>query len=381
MTGTTIIGKETKHIGNSLEGFQTVTSQDEIDQVLAEPRGAIALRLLSNASTRFVNDHWRRYEEQTPIFNVLIALAKPTHPTPPIHSKSRSDLPSLIDVQGQSVVQRRLASKWKVFNNKGNPVKSFKPFFDDSHRFTADVKAVVSATIIYDPLGRVIGKFYPDHSWSKLVYQPWQLAVFDVNDTVLPDPSADANIGGYVSLLQDDEYSLTWYNSRIDGKMGPEEQAAAQKTAQHANTPSIMQAGSLGRTVVKITDNGVTGKNVYFTQLDIQGNAREMVDPWGRTIERNYYNMVGVILGKDSMEAGTKRKLLDVANAQPSPGTPETRPSRAYTMNSEDQKMSSCQFQELRSQRLANICMESCKIMRRPTIREAGMLSTWIKQE
>ena len=325
VVGTALMGKSTDNIGDSLDGFWPSVSNSEVDQFFADPRGAAATALLGNASTRIIYNFDRYHESQQPVFSASISRETHTSENQPLKiqvaftytdgygrevQKKLQAEPGL--VMGQPVGVRWVGSGWKVFNNKGKPVKEYEPFFDETHDFKFDEKVGVTSTLIYDPLDRVVAKIYPNHSWSKSVYEPWHLTTYDTNDTVLLNPKADADVRGYFQILPDEDYLPTWYQARIDGRRGVEAQIAARKAAAHADTPLVTQADPLGRTIVKILNNGTHGRYTFVTVLDIQGNPREMVDSLGRTIERNDFSLGGVCLRKESMEAGTKWKLRDV---------------------------------------------------------------------
>ena len=38
--------------------------------------------------------------------------------------------------------------------------------------------------LFYDPLERVVATLHPNHTYEKVVFDPWQQATWDVNDTV-----------------------------------------------------------------------------------------------------------------------------------------------------------------------------------------------------
>ena len=39
--------------------------------------------------------------------------------------------------------------------------------------------------LFYDPVERVVATLHPNHTWEKVVFDPWKQATYDVNDTVL----------------------------------------------------------------------------------------------------------------------------------------------------------------------------------------------------
>ena len=63
----------------------------------------------------------------------------------------------------------------------------------------------VSPVLFYDPAERVVATLHPNHTYEKVVFDPWQQTTYDVNDTCAPrnaqtgDPRTDPDIGGYVA--------------------------------------------------------------------------------------------------------------------------------------------------------------------------------------
>jgi RHS repeat-associated protein len=169
----------------------------------------------------------------------------------------------------------------------------------------------VSPTLFYDPLERVVATLHANHTWEKIVFDPWRQETWDVNDTVLLDPREDPNAGGFVARLPEDEYLPTWYGERIDGALGRREQDAARKAARHAASPTIVYLDTLGRPFLTIVDN-VEDKLATRTVLDIEGNQREIVDAKGRSAMRYDYDLLGHRIHQASMEAGERWMLNDV---------------------------------------------------------------------
>jgi RHS repeat-associated protein len=192
------------------------------------------------------------------------------------------------------VSPRWVGSGWTVFNNKGKPVRQYEPFFTDTHRCEFDVRIGVSPILFYDPLERVIATLHPNHTYEKVVFDPWRQETWDVSDTVLvSDPKTDPDVGNFFRRLPDAEYIPTWYALRQDGELGPQEQDAAHKAAAHANTPAVAYLDSLGRTFLTIADNGPDGRYPTRVQLDIEGNTRAVIDARGNTVMEYAYSMVG----------------------------------------------------------------------------------------
>jgi RHS repeat-associated protein len=228
------------------------------------------------------------------------------------------------DVNGDPVQadtpQRWVGSGRTVFNNKGNPVRQYEPFFSSTHLYEEEREMTdtgVSPVLFYDPVQRGVATLHPNHTWEKVVFDPWQQTTFDVNDTVTFDPNTDPDAGAFFSRLPDGDYLPTWHQQRINGGKGPEEKAAAEKAAKHADTPTIAHFDSLGRPFLSVADNGEdeNGNDRKFrtcTVLDIEGNQPEVIDALDRVVMRYDYDMLGTRIHQASMEAGERFMLNDV---------------------------------------------------------------------
>ena len=66
---------------------------------------------------------------------------------------------------------------------------------------------------------RVVATLHPNHTWEKVVFDPWQQTTYDVNDTLLQaggatDPKLNPDAGGFFGRLPEAEYLPTWYEQR-----------------------------------------------------------------------------------------------------------------------------------------------------------------------
>src|SRR5262249_806161 len=80
---------------------------------------------------------------------------------------------------------RWVGTAWTVFDNKNNPIRKYEPYFTDTHRFEFDIRIGVSPVLLYDPIGRVIAALLPNHTWEKVVFDPWRQESWDASDNVL----------------------------------------------------------------------------------------------------------------------------------------------------------------------------------------------------
>jgi len=163
----------------------------------------------------------------------------------------------------------------KVFDNKGNPVKQYEPFFSNSHEYEDEAELVewgVTPILHYDPLGRLMCTDNPNGTFSKVEFDPWQQRSFDENDTV-----TDSD----------------WYAERINLPSSDPQNRAAELSAQHNNTPAIAHLDTLGRSFLTISDNATEGQYSTHSELDIEGNPRIITDARGNPVMQYAYNMIG----------------------------------------------------------------------------------------
>ena len=258
-------------------------------------------------------------------------------------AKRRTDDGAIEEVDTGEAV-RWIGNGRTILNNKGNPVKQYEPYFSVTPEYEDDpalVEVGITPILFYDALGRNDCKLHPNHSYEKVVFNPWQQTSWDVNDTLLIqnddgsknlNPANDPHVGHYFSGLDSEEYLPSWYGARIDGALGPEQQRAAQKTEPHADTPARVYTDALGRTICALVDNGPFGQYKTLTVLDIEGNPLAVIDDRGNTVMANAsygpdihidhhgYNMLPPadkdkpkpVLYQKSMDGGEKWTLFNV---------------------------------------------------------------------
>jgi RHS repeat-associated protein len=372
VAGTAIMGKplSTPLEGDTLAGFTADLSQVQLDGFFdaADPRPAMQA-LLQGASTRVIYDldRFRRTRQAHPGDQTkwqppwVATLARETHvhsALPPqglkiqlsfsysdgfgreIQKKIQAE-PGPVVEGGPVIDPRWVGSGWAIFNNKGKPVRQFESFFNATHHFEFGMEVGVSPVLFYDPAERVIVTLHPNHTFEKIVFDPWHQTSYDMNDTCAPrnaqtgDPHTDADISGYVAAyfealpVDPTKPWLTWHAQRSGGALGPHEQAAANRAAAHADTPTTQHFDVLGRPVLTEARNRVAcaghdldgSEDSFLTrvELDIEGNQRSVRDavqqagdPLGRIVMRYDHDMLGNRIRQLSMEAGARWMLNDV---------------------------------------------------------------------
>ena len=208
-----------------------------------------------------------------------------------------------------------------VYNNKGKPFKQYEPFFSSTQLYESEPEMTdtgVTPILFYDPVERVVATLHPNHTFEKVVFDPWRQETWDVNDTVtLSDPKIDPDVGAFFQLLPAADFLPTWYDQRRNGQKGLDEKAAADKAAAHAATPTVAYFDTLGRPMLTVADNGkdangAAQKFATRVTLDIEGNQREVKDANNRVVMRYDYDMLGNRIHQSSMEAGRRWMLNDV---------------------------------------------------------------------
>jgi RHS repeat-associated protein len=340
VTGTAVMGKEGQNLGDSLQGFEADLPEHVILEHIRDPFHD-PHRILGNASTRLIYDLFafdRSRGESQPQPAVSYTLAREAHVsdlapgqnTKIQHSFSYSDAfgreiqkkiqaePGPVPGHAGEVDPRWTGSGWTIFNNKGKPVRKYEPFFSATHHFEFAAITGVSPTLYYDPAGRAVATLQPNHTFEKVVFDPWRQESWDVNDTVLENPRQDPDVGEFLRQTAESDYLPTWYAEREGGALGPAQQDAAKKAAQHARTPGIAYADSLGRVFLSILHNrfdrsGETLDQFYATRsrLDIQGNQLAVIDALDRVSMTFDYDVAGTRIHQDSADAGQRWTLYD----------------------------------------------------------------------
>ena len=341
--GTAVMGKPEQRLGDSLDGMEPDPPAEVVQAYFADPF-AHGHEILGQATTVLLYDldGYRRSGGELPAG--VAALARETHVsdlTPGQRTKiqrrfSYSDgFGREIQRKGQAAagpvtkgapdIERRwIGSGWTVFNNKGQPVRRYEPFFTTTPGFEFARAEGVSAVLFYDPAQRVLATLNPDSSYAKTTFDPWYQNSWDAADTVLLDPRNDPDVRGYVgrylaALSEQPGGWATWYARRVDGALGQSAQLAAKQTATHADTPTRSWLDTLGRTFLTVTHNRVSEGGRLADQycrthslLDIQGNEHEVRDALGRAVMRYSFAMLGGQVAYAGMDTGGGQVLPDV---------------------------------------------------------------------
>jgi RHS repeat-associated protein len=357
LVATAVRGKAGQDPGDTIIGVASdLTTAEIIGFFDAADPHTISAGLLKTATSRIVYDvdRFRRTRMTNPADSSMwepvcaASLARETHvndPLPPgepkiqvsvsysdgfgreIQKKIQAEAGPVVAGGGAVVAPRWVGSGWTIYNNKGQPVRTYEPFFAATHRFEFAKQAGVSNVLFYDPVGRPIATLNPNDTFEKVLFDPWLQTTCDVNDTAALDPRTDPNINGYVrQYFAMHPVFSTWSAQRLGGALGPFEKDAAEKTAVHAGTPLVAHFDVLGRPFLTIAHNRslqggalIEERHSGRLRVDVEGNQREVRDamtaagdPLGRIVMRYDYDMLGNRIHQASMEAGERWMLNDV---------------------------------------------------------------------
>ena len=165
-------------------------------------------------------------------------------------------------IEEEFAEERWLTSGRTVYNNKGNPVKQYEPYYLNTYDYVNNEilnQFGVSDTLYYDPLERVICTETAKGFFSKVEFTPWEEKNYDENDTVNDS-----------RFYQD--FLANYPDNPTEAQRN--EKDALDKAAEFYDTPVVSILDSLGRAFL-VNDNGLTSCYKY----DIQGRLIESVDP------------------------------------------------------------------------------------------------------
>ena len=186
-----------------------------------------------------------------------------------------------------------------VYNNKGDIVKQYEPYFSSIPDYEDEDELVaygVTPVFHYDAPGRMIQVDHPDGTFEKVAFDAWHEKRYDPNDTV-----------------KDSQ----WWENRGEPKTSdPEpsdpEERAAWLAVHHYDTPQQSKLDVRGRPFMQIDDNGSQGMYETTTKLDIAGNPLEIEDAKTRITTTNHFDMRDEQARTSNIDSGLRRILLDV---------------------------------------------------------------------
>jgi RHS repeat-associated protein len=207
------------------------------------------------------------------------------------------------DAQGRPVpadtapAVRWIGSGRTVWDNKGNAIKQYEPFFSATADYENEDDLVawgVTPVMRHDPLGRLVASDLPDGTRTRVEFDVWQTRRWDPNDTVT---------------------GSDWETGRLALPAGSPGRRAAELTAGHAATPQRIHLDVLGRAVRSVADDGLGGMFETRTVLDIGGKVLSVFDERGVEAATTRYDMLGRSLHQRTADGGPRWTLDDVTGS------------------------------------------------------------------
>lgn len=323
------MGKPEEHLGDRLpDVFDPIPTPADVQDLLTDPAAA-APGLLATATMRLIHDTWAYLRNGQPVTVVTLTrdrhesdvpagIRSPVQARLAFHDGFGRGIQSKIPAEPRDGRARWTCTGWTVFNNKGDPVRQFEPFFTDTHRFEFDARHGVSPVQFYDAMSRSIGMLLPDQGWSRIDLGPWASAIWDPGDTILLDPLGDPTLGDHFARLPQGAFRPGWHAARIGGGLGDAEARAARDAEPAAATPMRVHSDALGRAVWTVQHNRIPAPGgvaeefpASLVRLDATGRQVEQVDAMGRIVTRYGYDLSGARVATASMEAGRRWSLAD----------------------------------------------------------------------
>ncbi|RYG54339.1 MAG: insecticidal toxin complex protein, partial [Chitinophagaceae bacterium] len=194
---------------------------------------------------------------------------------------------------------RWLGNGRTLYNNKGNPVKKYEPYFSTTHEYESEdalVETGMSPFMFYDAIGRNIRTEFPNGTFTKVEFDQWHSKSFDPIDTVKdsqwfidrgsPNPTATEPL--------DPEHRAAWL------------------ALKHYNTPSVSYLDSAGKGVYSVADYGNGKKTNVYSQSDLTGRYSKLFDQLGRKVSESYVSLSGIPMYSKTAEKGERWILTDV---------------------------------------------------------------------
>ncbi|MBC7864683.1 MAG: hypothetical protein IAF38_17045, partial [Bacteroidia bacterium] len=201
----------------------------------------------------------------------------------------KRDTKGILVLENNKPVLAPTENRWqvngrKVYNNKGNAVKQYEPFFSCTFYFENEKEVTdtgFSPVIKYDPLQRAIETLLPDGFKTKQLFTPWQQQTLDANDNM------DAEDQNYVQLRNE--------NFGLHPEQFIEVNLAEglRKGFALKNMPSVVHLNTLGQTVYTVQSPAATIFYITVNEYDITGNLISITD--ARQYEKNKTRISGKV--------------------------------------------------------------------------------------
>nr|WP_320190734.1 SpvB/TcaC N-terminal domain-containing protein [uncultured Desulfobacter sp.] len=208
---------------------------------------------------------------------------------------------------GRRVTDSVVVSGWEVFDNKGQVVEKYEPFFSQGWDFQPENEAKTGChvSMFYDPRGQVVRTLNPDGS-QQLILFGRPVNADDLTLTI----EVMASVSGSAGFLPTPWEGYTYDANDLAHLTHPDTNSV---DAGHHFTPASVVLDAMGRTVCTVARNGRLPADWHITRstYDIRGNLLTVVDALGRTAFTYHYDLLDRALSVKSIDAGRRTSVLD----------------------------------------------------------------------
>ncbi|TVR82103.1 MAG: hypothetical protein EA412_01955, partial [Chitinophagaceae bacterium] len=221
--------------------------------------------------------------------------------------------------RGPSDKMNVVVSGWQVYDNKGQVIKQYEPYFDKGFTFEAakNEHKFRKLRMYYDPRGQVVRTKNPDGSEQRVI--------FGIPDDLTKLPTT-------TYLLQNKITPTPWESYTYDANDLAKETHGENHNVpdDHHYTPSSVVMDALGRTIkttehqAHIKPNEEKEDVVMKYEYDIRGNLLKVTDALGRVAFHHKYDLKPVtgegeeeqganVLWTKHIDSGEKTAIFDAA--------------------------------------------------------------------
>nr|RBQ97282.1 hypothetical protein FVER53263_20148 [Fusarium verticillioides] len=338
------MGKKDESVGDSLQGLPAVVDSTIIQAFWTNPTEAVARDLLGQAGTyTLYHDCEPDIRSTSPPLlpeslsselqfaqRLTIQLSRSEHVIGRGADAEPADITMVVNYfDGASrLLQSATLRSWQagsdrstrwafsgsiIYDEAQNTIQEAWPFFGDSH-FPVQHQSIKSLSTLnfIDAIGRSIGTLNPDHTWSKIKFEPWTIYTFDAGDLIKgPGLLADEDLGYHAKSLSESLYLPSFYDRAALGT-NQIAQLAAEKSLVYAGCHTLNYLNSQG-TVVQTSHKATSVKDDrhWVFCYNPRGDKVKEIDPLGRTIQQCTYDLSGRAILRNTMDSGSVAVLLD----------------------------------------------------------------------
>lgn len=276
----------------SKEGDSEDSPTAEFSYQLRNPGQPMMARSREREQHRAADTRWRDAITYTDGSGREILRKMRAEPGPvPMRDK---DGALVLDGQGRPseafAQERWVGSGRVVYNDKGNPVRQYEPYFATSSVFEPDAAVRqwgVSPVMSYDAMDRLVRTYQPDGSQQLVAYLTWSQEHWDEGDLVTLSGWKPQD--GQAQSSPDDAKRL---------------KRCADLSARYATTPELRLLDALGRVCQVSENDGRNSPRIARHTLDALGNVLAIQDADDRYLSTTRFDLVKRPLHDTSAAAG-----------------------------------------------------------------------------